>query len=436
MYKENSEFKMICKSMIMQIEEFKILKNDKFNVCLQTIANAIVNPLKISYIKKDKIDSLQKHANIRIEAIPTAEQRNKYFNACTLRKFANHYFDTSGISAEQLQQFNTIVSEATAAANLLLPKTFHILDAKHIPQIYNFKYNNEGSCSQPGNKEPFNIGKIENLHIKEKSDINASCMQGKPKQYFEIYNDINTDASTLKMAILTQGSEIVARSLIWIDKPEEDIDRRKKMQPNDIFIDRIYTKTQDHRAETQTQLFYEVNKYFNINNKTTNDSNSNSNISSIKFANCFNWYDIKSKVEEYTKQDSKLNKNINIDNNIFCNSSPLFDVETNQDSYSYYPYADTFQHFNTYNQTLSNDESSDSDILKLDNVSGEASENTRTCDECGSDTHEEEGNYIDDEFICNDCSVYCEDRQESIRTSDAVYNNQTSEYHHRNDLDI
>ena len=69
---------------------------------LADIANAVCNPLKISYIKKDKIESLQKHANIRIPAIPTEEQRNKYFNACTLRKFANHYFTTEGISAEQL----------------------------------------------------------------------------------------------------------------------------------------------------------------------------------------------------------------------------------------------------------------------------------------------------------------------------------------------
>tara|TARA_R100001530_G_scaffold132390_1_gene104799 strand:+ start:754 stop:2061 length:1308 start_codon:yes stop_codon:yes gene_type:complete len=434
MYKENSEFQLIAKSMITQIEEVKISKNDKFNICLQTIANAVCNPLKISYIKKSKIVGLIENAGIVITE-PTTEQRNKYYSACTLRKFANNYFDTEGITAEQLEQFNNIVAEATAAANLLLPKTFHILDAEHIPQIYNHKHSNTGSCSQPANNEPFNIGKIEGLHIKEKNDINASCMQGKPKQYFEIYKDINTDASTLKMAILTQGSEIVARSLIWIDKPEAEIDRRKKMKPHELYIDRIYTKTQEHRSETQTQLFYEVNNYFNINNKTENNSDSNSNISSIKFANCFNWYDIKSKIQEYTKQDSKLNKNLNVDNNIFCNSNPSFDVEVNSDSYNYYPYADTFQHFNTWSNMLSNDESSDSDILRLNNVDGEASENTRCCDDCGSDTHEDDGTYIDDEFICNDCSIWCDDREESIRASDAVYNNCTSEYHHRDDLD-
>ena len=413
MYKENSEFKMICKSMIRQIEEFKILKNEKFNICLDTIANAVCNPLKISYIKKSKIIGLIENAGIVITE-PTPEERNKYYNACTLRKFANNYFLTDGITAEQLEQFNNIVTEATAAANLLLPKTFHVLDAEHIPQVYNFKYDNSS------NNEPFNIGKIENLHIKEKNNINSSCMQGKPLSYFEIYNDLKTDASTLKMAILTQGNEIVARSLVWIDKATEDIDRRKKMQPNEIFIDRIYTKTQDHREETQTQLFNQVHKYFNVNTITADNN--------IKFANCFNWYDIRSKVtaEQNTTKE------------IFCSSSPRFDVEVNEDNYSYYPYADTFHHFNTYNQTLSNDESSDSDILRLNNVSGEASENTRCCDECGGETHPDELHYIDDAQVeaCENCIVFCDDREESILESDAIYNNHSGIYHHRDDLDI
>ena len=432
MYKENLEFQLIAKSMIMQIEEFKILKNEKFNVCLNSIANAICNPLKISYIKKDKIESLQKHANIKIHNTPTPEQRNKYFNACTLRKFANHYFTTEGITAEQLQQFNNIITEATAAANLLLPKTLHIINAEHIPQIYNFKYNNEN------NKEPFNIGNLQGLFVGEKSDINASCMQGKPKSYFDIYKDINEDSHTLKIAILTQGNEIVARSLVWIDIPKADIDRRKKMQPKHFYIDRIYTKTQDHRADTQTQLYKDIIKYFNIeidNNYFLPDGSEPTN--KIHFPPCFNWYDIKSKVtaEQNTTKD------------IFCmsnklkvnqGSTPRFDVETNSDSYNSYPYADTFQHFNTHDQTLSNDESSDSDILKLDNVSGEASENTRHCDECGCETDGEYLVWIEsaEQEVCEDCTTYCEDREEYILTSDAIYNNHSGEYHHRDDLDI
>ena len=427
MYKENSEYKKIAFSMIAQISSYQIDKNEKFNICTKSIANAICSPLKISYIKKDKIESLQKHANIKIHSTPTEEQRNKYFNACTLRKFANHYFTTEGITAAQLEQFNNIVTEATAAANLLLPKTLHILDAEHIPQIYNHKHTNEN------NKEPFTIGKIEGLHIGEKSDINASCMQGKPQKYFELYTDLNTDANTLKMAILTQGNEIVARSLIWIDKPAADIDRRKKQNPRHFYIDRIYTKTQDHRAETQTQLYNDLIKYFNIELKadyfnSNDDELNNGTPETLYLPPCFNYYDIRSKIEAEQNTTKEVR----------CSNAPRFDVEVNQDNYNYYPYADTFQHFNTYNQTLSNDESSDSDILRLDNVSGEASDNARTCDECGCDTDADYMTYIEssDCEVCEDCAIYCEDRQESILISDAIYNNHSGEHHHREDLDI
>ena len=422
MYVQNPEFELIAKSMIKQIEEFKILKNDKFNVCLQTIANAVCNPLKISYIKKDKIIKLIEHANITITE-PTTEERNKYYNACTLRKFANNYFNTDGISAEQLEQFNNIVKEATAAANLLLPKTLHILDAEHIPQIYNFKYNNEN------NKEPFNIGKLQGLFVGEKSDINASCMQGKPAKYFEIYNDINKDENTLKMAILTQGSEIIARSLVWIDIPEADIDRRKKQRPNNFFIDRIYTKTQDHRAETQKQLYKDIIKYFNIeidNNFFLPDGSEPTN--KIHLPPCFNCYDIKNKIEaeqNTTKQ-------------IFFSNSPSFDVELNEDSYNYYPYLDTYQYFNTYNQTLSNDQEQGSDILRLDSTSGDATNSMRECENCGYEHEEESSIYIETEQIsvCEDCATYCDERDEYILTDEAVYNNHSGTYHYRGDLDI
>ena len=423
MYIENPEYKKIAFSMIAQIEQFKIAKNEKFNVCTKSISNAICNPLKISYIKNDKIKNLELHANIKIHSTPTPEQRNKYFNACTLRKFANHYFLTDGITAEQLEQFNNIVIEATAAANILLPKTLHVIDAEHIPQIYNFKYNNEN------NKEPFNIGKIEGLHIGEKSDINASCMQGKPRSYFELYTDLNEEESTLKMAILTQGSEIVARSLIWINKAATDIDRRKKQHPVNFYIDRIYTKTQDHRAETQTQLYTDLIKYFNI------ETNSNYFLpdgeeptNRVQLPPCYNRYDIANKIEAQQ----------NTTKQIIFNNSCAFDVELNSDSYNFYPYADTFQNFNTDYQTLSSDQEHGSDILKLESTSGNAENCYIECEECGYEMDEDSSIYIEEDEIsvCENCATYCEDRQTYITTDNAIYNSHSGEHHHRDDLDI
>ena len=423
MYKENSEYKKIAFSMIAQIEQFKIVKNEKFNICLESISNAICNPLKISYIKNDKIKNLELHANIKIHSTPTPEQRNKYFNACTLRKFANHYFLTDGITAEQLQQFNNIVIEATAAANVLLPKTLHVIDAEHIPQIYNHKYTNER------NKEPFTIGKIEGLFIGEKSDINASCMQGKPAKYFELYTDLNEEESTLKLAILTQGNEIVARSLIWINKASADIDRRKKQNPRHFYIDRIYTKTQDHRDQTQTQLYSDLIKYFNIeidNNYFLPDGSEPTN--KIHLPAAQNTYNIK---DAYTAQ-------LNTNKYVMMGCMPPFDVELNSDSYNYYPYADTFQHFDTYNQTISSDQSSGSEMLRLESTSGNADTCYIECEECSCEMDEENSIYIDDEEIqvCEDCAVYCEDRETNITVSNAIYNNHSGHHHHRDDLDI
>tara|TARA_R110000796_G_scaffold113212_3_gene224975 strand:- start:189 stop:1457 length:1269 start_codon:yes stop_codon:yes gene_type:complete len=422
MYIQNPEYKKIAFSMIAQIEQFKIVKNEKFNICLQTISNAIINPLKISYIKKEKILKLIEHANITITE-PTPEQRNKYYNACTLRKFANHYFLTDGITPEQLTAFNDIVKQATAAANLLLPKTLHILDAEHIPQIYNHKYNNER------NKEPFTIGKIEGLYIGEKSDINASCMQGKPAKYFELYTDLNEEESTLKMAILTQGNEIVARALVWIDKAVTDIDRRKKQHPRHFYIDRIYTKTQEHRAETQTQLYNDLIKHFNI------ETNSNYFLpdgeeptNKIHLPPCYNRYDIVKKIEAQQNTIKQI---------VFSNSCP-FDVELSSYSYNYYPYADTFQNFDTNNQTISSDQSRGSEMLRLENTNGDAEASSIECEHCGYDIDEDNSIYIEEDEIsvCEDCATYCEDRENYILTDNAIYNSHSGQHHHRDDLDI
>lgn len=422
MYIENPEYKKIAFSMIAQISQFQIAKNEKFNVCTKSIANAICSPLKISYIKNDKIDSLQKHANIKIHSTPTPEQRNKYFNACTLRKFANHYFLTDGITTEQLTAFNDIVKQATAAANLLLPKTLHVIDAEHIPQIYNHKYTNEN------NKEPFTIGKLEGLFIGEKSDINASCMQGKPAKYFELYTDLNEEESTVKMAILTQGNEIVARSLIWINKASADIDRRKKQHPSNFYIDRIYTKTQDHRADTQTQLYTDLIKYFNIetnSNYFAPDGSEPTNLILLPAAQ--NIYNIK---DAYTAQ-------INTTKRILTPNTPPFDVELNSDAYNYYPYADTFQHFNTDSQTISSDQSSGSEMLRLESTSGNAENCSIECEQCGYEMDEDSSIYIEEDevSVCEDCATYCEDRETYITTDNAIYNRHSGHHHHRDDLD-
>jgi ribosomal protein L32 len=409
-YKPSAHFKLITFEMIDKITALKIPKNEKFNFCRPSLAQAIINPLKVSYIKKDKIKSLKEHANINITLSPTPEQRNKYFNACSLEKFANHIFNKETISAEQLNEFNEIVKKAKEKANATLTKELRTFDAQQIPEIYNIKKDTDN--------ETFN-----GLYIGKHNDINHSCMQGKPKKYFELYTDINK-AQALEMATLTQGSEIVARALVWFDVPADKVDT-DVIQPRDIYIDRIYTKTQEHKEETQTELYFQILKHYKVETGANKKINADTK---IILPNCYNCFNIREKIK------ARLNTTKEIKMNNFI----LFDVDTNESEYNYYPYLDSLQWFDTYNQHLTADEEHGSSILKLDSTSGDASETHRSCEHCGSEMYEDEICYIETQEmeVCQGCAIYCEERDEYILTDDAVYNNHSGTYHYRGDLDI
>ena len=423
-YSESQDFRDILHKMLTQIEKLGIKQNNKFNVCLKRTANAVIDNIKVSYIKEDKIKSLEKHANVKLRLRPTAEQREKYFTACSITKFANNFFIKDNITACQLEDFNIMVKRATEAANALLPKHLFVLDAKHIPTIYSLK--------NKDNESVFNLGTTKESNNVSIS-VDGSCMQGKPKNWFDIYNDINTDEATLKIALLVQHNEIIARSLIWLDIPTEDIDRRKKIHPNKMFIDRIYTKTQDHREATQIQLINDIHNYYNVNRLPDNEE---SNCYNIAFANSYNWHDIKQGMAKWLSKDCEDTDYIKSDN-IKCKRYPSFSVETLSRYYSYYPYCDTFQFFDSDCSNLSCEE--DCGAIRLDGTGGEATEQQSECEQCGDRyDSEEDGAYIDtsDMSVCSDCATYCDERQEYILTDEAVYNNYSGCYHWSDDLDF
>jgi hypothetical protein len=101
---------------------------------------------------------------------------------------------------------------------------------------------------------------------------------------------------------------------------------------------------------------------------------------------------------------------------------------------------DSFQWFNTYSQTLSADEENDSDTLKLDCTSGGYSNSARCeCEHCGYVVnHEDDLVWIETEeaSVCEDCSIYCDERDEYILRDEAIYNNYTGQYHYSNDLEM
>lgn len=413
-YKPNANFKLITLEMIDKITALNIPKNEKFNFCKPSLAQAIVNPLKVSYIKKDKIKSLKEHANISLPLSPTPEQRNKYFNACSLEKFANHIFNKETISADQLTDFNNIVKEAKEKANATLIKEFKTFDAQQIPFIYNLKKGTEN--------EIYN-----GLFVGKHNDLNASCMQGKPRKWFEIYTDIN-ESQAVEIATLVQGTEIVARALVWFDVPADKVGT-DVIQPKDVYIDRIYTKTQEHRAETQTQLYFDILKKYKVETEATQEVSTPSGVvEKLIFPNCYNAFNIREKVL------ARMNTTKEIIFNSYCR----FDVETNSGNYNYWPYLDSLQWFDTYDQRLTSDEEHGSDIVKLDSTSGNANETHRHCDHCGNEMCEDDSRYIETEEmeVCPECAIYCDERDEYILLDDAIYNSQTGCYHYRGDLNI
>ncbi len=412
-YKPNKHFKLITLEMIDKIAALEIPENNKFNFCKISLAQAIVNPLKVSYIKQDKIKSLMEHAKVILPLSPTAEQRNKYFNACSLEKFANHIFNKEGITSDQLKEFNDIVKKTKERANATLIKDFKRFTALEIPEIYHI---NNGTDSKT----------YEGYHIGQHNDINASCMQGKPKKWFEIYTDIE-ESQAVEMATLIQGNEIIARALVWFDVPADEVGKNV-IDSKKIYIDRIYTKTQEHRAETQTEIYFQILKQYKVQTETTEEISTPSGaIEKLVLPNCYNACNIIEKVK------ARLNTTKEIKLHSYCN----IDIETNSDSYDYYPYLDSLQYFNTYDQRLTADEEHGSDILKLETTNGQANAVMCSCDQCSADMEEDDSIYIETEemSVCQDCATYCDERDEYILTDEAVYNSHSGNYHYRGDLD-
>ncbi len=254
-------------------------------------------------------------------------------------------------------------------------------------------------------------------------------MQGKPKKYFAIYTDIE-ESQAVEMATLIQGNEIVARALVWFDVPADKVGK-DVIQPRDIYIDRIYTKTQEHREKTQTDLYFKILNHYKVKAETkepTPSVASSSTKTKVILPNCYNAGNILSLVE------AKLNTT----KQLSLNSYPRFDVETNNNEYDYWPYLDSLTWFDSYNQKLTGDEEHGAGIYKLDMTNGDANKTLRSCENCGSEMCEDDQRYIDTESmtVCESCAIYCEERDEWILEEDAVYNNNTGYYLYRGDLDI
>ena len=341
------------------------------------------NPLQVSYIKQEKINSLLEYTGLKIKG--TAEQRKKYFVNTSINKLLSSMFVNENSRIERISQ----------DIDTQFRKDF------------------------TGNAEFFITDDVVGYYSQENKDYiynrNGSCMEGKPSNYFEIYNNflnIKTQIVGLKV-----GNSVVARAMLWTKGTEE-----KK-----FYLDRIYISSEfknSNEEELQLKLHTLVKRMLRL-----------------KKLDCYSAYHLNRHIENNLVSSTGFVGSIS-DRNFFKvgDTEPSFtiQIETNTfDNLEAYPYADTFK----YGKELSNNIkfSTDEDDVTyiLDNTDGEYTEGNGTmCECCEEMTHEDEISYSDceDEWLCSNCSEYLEDREDVCRESSTVYDSYREIYCYEGDF--
>ena len=374
----------------LQMLGFKRKDNKEFLPIF--IDRAICNPFKLSYICKNKFEILKENTHIdkeereqiRTEKI-TEEIRNKYFKATNIEKFFNLYFDIN--TDEERNLFSSIINKFKVKFFGNQKYRLKTFEGEEIAEIYageneNFKVLANGSCMQ----SPYN-------------DVSSS--------WFELYT-----LADVKLICLYQGKNIVARSLLWEDKKLRFIQSPdSKCINNKFFLDRIYICNEfneETKQKIQTDLYNKVCKKLKVN-----------------FLDCFS----RTHILRHLKTDRKANeKQIEkIENKTNSDPRENFTISSNCHDLENYPYLDTFRYYNEREGILRAHRDS-SYTEYLDRTDGH--ENTCLCDGCNENFNEDNVHYSDIEgcYICNDCGVYLEDRDETAFRSSTTYDNYREVY--------
>ena len=339
-------------------------KSKDFNA-FKYIERSKSNPLQVSYIKQEKIESLLEYTGLKIKG--TDEQRKKYFVNTSINKLLSSMFVNEQSRIERISQDidTQFRKDFTDNAN------FFITDDV------------VGYYSQENKDYIYNR--------------NGSCMEGKPSNYFEIYDNflnIKTQIVGLKV-----GNSVVARAMLWTKGTEE-----KK-----FYLDRIYISSEfknSNEEELQLKLHTLVKRMLRV-----------------KKLDCYSAYHLNRHIE-----NNLISVNVP-STKVFKigDTEPPFtiQIETNTfENLDAYPYADTFR----YGRELSNNIrfSTDEDDVTyiLDNTDGEFTEGGGNyCECCEENVSEDYGSYseVEEEWLCQDCSEYLEDRGDICRESNTIY---------------
>ena len=377
------------------------------------------NGTKISFIKADKIKGLQENIKDFKLKPNSTEQREKYFTAVKPSKFLN-----SMILPYQNKEdlFNKISEQFT--------KDF----------IFNLKSN---------------LVLFSGDELAEAYSINSSivgCMSGNNANWFNVY----AKTENLQLATLQDDSKtMLIRSLLWYDK-----------ENNNYWLDSSYEQSaingdNEIRKDYQKKLLCQVLEHLKKEHSVCLTKEEINFAFGCSFAGRLDSSDIEEIEKQYSVKiftdvkRKRIFETINTGkadkegNTIYKEEEtqrskdrillkPII-VDYEEDDFTYFPYSDTFQSIGRHSgRWFITDNAGDNDFICCRSQHGEdENADSLSCESCGEHFHEDEIFYseIEEEYLCDECSIYVEERDSSVRESNAIYNNYTGNYHYRYDID-
>ena len=161
----------------------------------------------------------------------------------------------------------------------------------------------------------------------------------------------------------------------------------------------------------------------------------------VKKLDCYSAYHINRHIENNLVSSAGFVGSVS-DRNFFKvgDTEPPFTIQIDLDTFQRldcYPYADTFRWGKELSTNVKfSDDEDDCDYI-LDNTDGYYTEgNGNMCDSCEENVQEDYGSYseVEGEYLCEDCSVYLEDREDVCREHNSMYDSYREVYVYEDDV--
>jgi len=363
----------------------KTLKTLGFNLVKQQpkhIKRQESNPLQISSITQERKEKILENTGTKINP-RNQEHRNKYFSGLKPYKFLVSLLDEK-LSGDRFTLFEGISKNFIEDFAKSIDFVCNIYQAKQIPNIYAIVPN---QLNDNGKRTFITTG--------------VSCMQGKPKSFFEVYK------KTKGLQLITledKAGNLYGRSLLWTAAAE---DKRKH------YLDRIYvadalSSNDKIRAVYQAQIYNFVCK-----------------ILSVDCVPCFSATHIRDIKGVNVEEGSRVPRDFR----------PI--LEGMAYDFEYFPYADTFQGLecDTDNSIWYQDGNS-CEVLLTNTDGSNANDERCSCDECGESVHEDDIYYVEQEgeHLCENCCTYSDYEGTYINNNYIVEHRHTGDIMHQDNI--